>query len=115
MTAFKKERKEDRTCCRPFSILGIPSKLMETRVASNIIDHVVIQNLLDERQWAYAKEKSIEQLLIQTTEKWRIAVDRKLLVGILFVDFTRAFDTVSQSIFLQSYMILKSEEIYGCG
>lgn len=89
-----------------------PSKLMETRVASNIIDHVVIQNLLDERQWAYAKEKSIEQLLIQTTE-WRIAVDRK--VGILFVDFTRAFDTVSQSIFLQSYIILKSEEIYGCG
>ena len=92
-----------------------PSKLMETRVASNIIDHVVIQNLLDDRQWAYAKEKSIEQLVIQITEKWRIAVDRKLLVGILFVAFTRAFDTVSHNIFLQSCMILKSEEIYGCG
>ena len=57
----------------------------------------------------------IEQLVIQITEKWRIAVDRKLLVGILFVAFTRAFDTVSHNIFLQSCMILKSEEIYGCG
>ena len=68
--------------------------MIETRVASNIIDHVVKQNLIDDRQWAYSKEKSLEQLLIQITEKWRIAVDRKLMVGVLFVGFTRAFDTV---------------------
>lgn len=74
---------------------------METRVASNIIDHVVTQNILDDRQWSYGKEKSMKQLPIQITEKWRIAVDRKLLVGVLFVDFTRAFDTVSHNILLQ--------------
>ena len=98
-----------------FSIPSIPSKLMETPVASNFIDHVVTQNLLDDRQSAYAKEKSMGQILIQITEKWRIADDRKLLVGVLFVDFTRAYDTVSHNILLQIYMILKSEEIYGCG
>ena len=43
----------------------------------------------------------MEQLLVQITEKWRIAVDWKLLVAVLFVDFTRAFDTVSHNILLQ--------------
>ena len=34
--AFKKGREEDRTCYRPLSMLSIPSKLMESCVASNI-------------------------------------------------------------------------------
>ena len=85
---------------RPLSMLSIPSKFMESCVASNIIDHVVTRNLLDNRQWAYKKGKSTEQLLIQITEKWTI-VDRKLLVGVLLVEFTKAFDTVSHNILLQ--------------
>ena len=32
---------------------------------------------------------------------WREAIERKLFVGILFVDFTKAFDTVSHNILLQ--------------
>ena len=35
-------------------------------------------------------------------ERWREAVEKKkLYVGILFVDFTKAFDTVSHNILLQ--------------
>ena len=34
--AFKKGRGEDRTCYRPLSMVRIPSKLMESCVASNI-------------------------------------------------------------------------------
>ena len=82
-------------------MLSIPSKLMESCIASNITNHVVTQNLLDNRQWAYRKGKSTEQLLIHLTERWREAVERKLFVGILFVDFTKAFDTVSHNILLQ--------------
>ena len=96
--AFKKGREEDRTCYRPLTMLSIPSKLMESCVASNITNHVVTQNLLDDKQWAYRKGKSTEQLLIHLTERWREAVERKLFVGILFVDFTKAFDTVSHNI-----------------
>ena len=86
--AFKKGREEDRTCYRPLSMLSIPSKLMESCVTSNITNHVVTQNLLDNRQWAYRKGKSTAQLLIHLTERWREAVERRLFVGILFVDFT---------------------------
>ena len=99
--AFKKRREEYRTCYRPLSMLSVPSKLMESRVASNITNHVVTQNLLDNRQWAYRKRKSTEQLLIHLTERWREAVERKLFVGILFVDFIKAFEKVSHNILLQ--------------
>ena len=60
-------------------MLSIPSKLMESCVASNITNHVVTQNLLDNRQWAYRKGKSTEQLLIHLTERWREAVERNFL------------------------------------
>ena len=74
---------------------------MESCVASDITNHVVTRNLLDNRQWAYRKGKSTEKLLIHLKERWREAVEKKLYVGILFVDFTKAFDTVSQNILLQ--------------
>ena len=41
--ALKKGRKADRTCYRPLSMLSMPSKLMESCVASNITNHVVTQ------------------------------------------------------------------------
>ena len=74
---------------------------MESCVASNITNHVDTQNLLDNRQWAYRRGKSIGQLLINPTERWREAVERKLFAGILFVDFTKAFVTVSHNTLLQ--------------
>ena len=113
--AFKKGREEDRTCYRPLSMLSIPSKLMESCIASTITNHVVTQNLLDSRQWAYRKGKSTEQLLIHLTERWREAAERRLYVGVLFIDFTNAFDTVSHNMLLQKLNDLESEEIFGCG
>ena len=82
-------------------MLSIPSKLMISCVASNITNQVVTQNLLDNRQWAYRRGKSTEQLLIHLTERWREAVEIKFFVGILFADFTKAFDTMSHNVLLQ--------------
>ena len=74
---------------------------MESCVASTITNHVVTQNLLDSRQWTYRKGKSTGQLLIHLTERWREAAERRLYVGVLFIDFTKAFDTVSHNMLLQ--------------
>ena len=40
-----------------------------------------------------------EHLLIRKTEDWRQALDNGLAVGVVFVDFWKAFDTVSRSLF----------------
>ena len=67
--AFQKGWEEDRTCYRPLSMLSIPSKLMESYVASNITNHMVTQNLLVDRQWAYRKGKSTEQCIATKAER----------------------------------------------
>ena len=43
------------------SMLSIPSKLMESCIVSNIIEHSVTPNLLDNMQWAYKEEESTEK------------------------------------------------------
>ena len=52
-------------------------------------------------QWAYKKGHSTERLLIGMTEDWRQALDNSLLVGAVFEEFQKAFDTVSHSLLLQ--------------
>ena len=54
---------------------------------------------------AYSRENESAKVnrtaLIHLTERWRKAVERKLFVGILLVDFIKPFDTVLHNILLQ--------------
>ena len=77
------------------------SAQQDSSVTSNITNHVVTQNLLDDRQRAYREGKSTEQLVKHLTERRREAIEMKLFVGILFVDLAKTFDTVSHNILLQ--------------
>ena len=87
---------------RPLSLLSVPSKILESCVADMIAKHVFSENeaLVTDNQWAYRKGRSTELLLIHLTETWRRAIDNKLVVGAVFIDFQKAFDCVSYSILL---------------
>ena len=113
--AFQKGWEEDRTCYRPLSMLSIPSKLMESYVASNITNRMVTQNLLVDRQWAYRKGKSTEQPLIHLTGRWREAVERKLLWEYcLWISLKLSIQCRTIYCY-KSWTTWESEEISGCG
>jgi len=83
---------------RPISLLSIPGKLLENQICSIIDTHLQDCGLLSEHQWGFRKGLSSEDLLLTMTEKWKLAMDKGLTVGAIFIDFQKAFDTVSHEI-----------------
>lgn len=65
------------------------------------LHHIFVKMTQAINQWAYKKDHSTERLLIGMTEDWRQALDNSLLVGVVFEEFQKAFDTVSHSLLLQ--------------
>ena len=100
-TVHKKDDKTDRGNYRPLSILSVPSKILESCVNDEIVDHVLNSNrLVTDNQWAYRKGYSTELLLVHLTETWRHAIDTGYVVAVAFIDFRKAFDCVDHGILL---------------
>ena len=74
--------------------------MLESCVSDAILDHVVENGPLTDRQWAYRKGHSTQLLLAHLTESWKQAIDNNLVVVRAFLDFRKAFDCVSRSILL---------------
>ena len=103
---FKKDDEAERENYRPISILCVPGKIMESCTTTTIYDHLEEHNLSNKHQWAYKKGHSTELLLVKMTEDWRTALDNKLVVGIVFIDFKKTFDSVSHFLLLQKLQSL---------
>ena len=46
-------------------------------------------------QWGFKEGRSTEGVLLQLTGQWKGALDNGQYVGVLFVDFKKAFDSVN--------------------
>ena len=74
---------------------------MKSEINSSIVQHITLNNLISERQWAYRRGYSTELLLIHLTEMWRKELDSGKFVAAAFVDFKKAFDSVSHEILVK--------------
>ena len=96
-------KKGSKKCCsnyRPISLLSIPSKVVERYICSILKNHLDSYNLLSEYQWSFRKQSSTEDLLLNM--RWRHAIDNGEYVVVLFIDFQKAFDSVSHPFLLKS-------------
>jgi len=50
--------------------------------------------LFSENQWGLKPNRSTELLMLHLTEVWRQELDRNRIVGVLFIDFKKAFDSI---------------------
>ena len=96
--SLKKGNRLDPYNFRPPSLHSAPGKLLERVVCKSLDDHIISNSILTDRQWGFRRGYSTESLLLHLTESWRIALDTGHKVGVLFIDFRKAFDCVDHII-----------------
>lgn len=98
---FKKGSKKECSNYRPISLLCIPSKIVEHLLATQIKEHLAQFKLQNEHQWGFRSGRSTEDLLLHQTETWYKALDSNKTIGIVFIDFQKAFDSISHEVLLK--------------
>lgn len=73
---------------------------MESLVVSTLTSHIEEHELSNSNQWGYKLGHFTELLLAKMTEDWRNALDRKLVVAVVFIDFRKAFEAIPHDILL---------------
>ncbi|CAM4604369.1 unnamed protein product [Caretta caretta] len=95
---FKKGKKEDPGNSRPVSLTSVPGKIMEQVLKESILKHLEERKVIRNRQNGFTKGKSCLTNLIAFYDEITGSVDEGKAVDLLFLDFSKAFDTVSHSI-----------------
>ena len=77
-------------------------KLIEQAVATTTTSDISEHNLGHSHQWTYKKGHSTKLLLVKMIEDWRRALDKNLVVGIVFFDFRKVFHSFSHHVLLNN-------------
>ena len=90
---------------RPLSVLPVFSKLLERLMYNRLICFINDNKLLYDYQFGFQKVKSTYMAMVILIEKISEALDRGDCVIGVFLDFSKAFDTVDHKIRLQKLEI----------
>jgi len=96
----KKGRKEDPGNYRPVSLTLVPGKVMEQIILGEITWHVCGVQGIRPSQHGFMKVRSCLTNLISFYDLVTRLVDEGKAVHVVYLDFSKAFDTVYHSILL---------------
>lgn len=96
----------------PISVLPTLSKIIEKIVHARLSEYLAEHNLLSKFQFGFLAKRSTELAVTLLCDDIRRNADNKMLTGCIFIDFSKAFDTLSHAkllLKLSSYGIKNKE------
>ena len=98
---YKNGDRADKSNYRPISVLPVISRLFEILVTNQVYKHMEENGLFSSGQSAYSRLHSTVTHLLKNTDDWYDGLDLGRLVGLVFIDLKKAFDTVDHEILCQ--------------
>ena len=95
---YKKPDSLKKESYRPVSLLPHVSKVFERIIYKQIMSYVT--NLFSDYITGFQKSHGSQHCLIKMLENWKSALDKSKSVCALFMDLSKAFDTINQDLLL---------------
>jgi hypothetical protein len=102
---FKKGNKLEPTNYRPVLLTSIVCKVMEKMIRAVMMNHLISNNILAREQHDFVNGKSCCSNLLEALDFLTRAYDAGIDIDIIFLDFAKAFDSVS--------LLKLCEKLYG--
>ena len=80
---------------RPISLTCVCAKVMESIVSEQLMSYLLDNGLITKSQHGFLAKRSTCSNLLETFQDWVMALNGRADIDVAFVDFAKAFDSVS--------------------
>lgn len=94
---FKKGNKKDPSNYRPVSLTSTVCKVCESLIRDQLMNFLYCNNLLSDNQYGFRAGRSCSIQLLEILDSWSESHDKGIPVDIIYLDFSKAFDSVDHS------------------
>ena len=97
---YKKDDAEIYLNYRPVSVLPTFPKILERLIFNRCVDHLDKRDILNEKQFGFRKNHSTYMAIIELVDKINNAVEKRETTLALYLDLSKAFDTIDHNVLL---------------
>jgi len=80
---------------RPISLTSVTRKIMERVIVQHLLRYLYQNGLISHQQHGFLRRRSTTTNLLESLNDWTLTLDGKDGVTVAYIDFAKAFDSVS--------------------